>query len=327
VISLKDYHDDRKRGLFPRIYTKDAFDTEGIELDYGLECKLDFIADVKNFAIEQLGMGPSPNYMRYRELKDARTLYWLFVTPKTDLPLDRKNSMHLLDIGEEDDLPSEGTLIKSSIDDLAEEAEFYKKKGYDVLRREIRDFNDGLGCDLTSKFFRRRLTHQVSTVLHEDWHYMFNNCWHREYGSPRDIDEPAAQVVGYAGAAEFMWHVYGEGSDPHKDSCYYYHALRKEANALNRAYDNLNDILDSDCSDRMKMLRRRLVFMRLRWDGYDHNNASLWEIRPYKKHLPVFLDAYEKAGNVKAFIDLMRDCPIDTDDALDYIGEYLKTPS
>ena len=81
-----EYKRPECRPNLKRVFTPNAFDLGDTELTQDLEAQLKIIADVKNFALQELKLNPTPHYLRYRETENARMLYSLYVTPKTRLP-------------------------------------------------------------------------------------------------------------------------------------------------------------------------------------------------------------------------------------------------
>ncbi len=309
-----------RRQLIPKLVTVSSFDTGGIKVDKSLEERLSFIADVKNFGMSKLGLISSENYMRYRTVEDARTLYLLYVAPKTELPDYLGNYRDINEDEEYREVPDDPIILHSKLDKLVDEEEYYVSNGYDVLRRVVQDFDDGKGCDLTPLFLANSTAHQVRTILHEDWHHTYDVL--RGGGRSREVNESAAQVVGYAGSIEFMRLVYGESSKEYRSATSAYDHAIKHAKLVNSAYDELQEIYDSNISEEKKVKARESVFKRLKNEGYIYNNASLWDMYPYTKHFISFVNAYEKLGSVKDFVDMMKGAPTDEAGALKYVLSY-----
>ena len=72
-----------------KIYTTSSIDTADIERTEDLEDKLKLVADAKSYGVQVFGLERSENYLRYRLPGEARTLHWLFVTPKAEVPKKR----------------------------------------------------------------------------------------------------------------------------------------------------------------------------------------------------------------------------------------------
>ncbi len=306
----------------PDVFTSKDFVIDTDDVPDDLESRLQLIAEVKNYSLHELDFEPSPNYMRYTETKDARTLNWLFVSSPTGVSDEYGPHVRY-----EEDLshrvfPDEGIIIHADTDDLKEEERFYKKKGYDTHRRRIQDFNDGKGCDLTPRFFRRTINRQVQVVLHEDWHNTFHYIanGHR---IPRSLDESAARLIGYAGAYEFTALKYGKESRQHNTARNNYLAMQKESRLLKDAFKELREISTLEKGGKSAFLRRKKLFLYLKFKGYDCNAAFLSEMRPYTKHLELFTRVYECAGNIRGFIDVMCDAPLDEREAVDHMKDFI----
>ena len=103
-----------------------------------------------------------------------------------------------------------------------------------------------------------------------------------------------------------------------------YDSALEVADMVSDAYDSLEKIYNSGVDLNKKMKQRDKVFKKIRDKGYELNNASLWDMRVYTKNFRILTEVYDKAGTVKGFVELMRDCPSTEPEALKYITDYLK---
>ncbi|MFH1064464.1 MAG: hypothetical protein V1729_05265 [Candidatus Woesearchaeota archaeon] len=306
----------------PDVFTPKAFLIDTDDKPADLESRLQLIADVKNYSLHLLDFEPSPNYMRYTDNDKARTLNWLFVRSPQGVSEEYGPHVRYNDDLSHRIFPDEGMIIHADDNNLKEEEEFYKKKGYDTHRRRIQDFNDGHGCDLTPRFFRRNITAQVKTVLHEDWHHTYN-CIVEGHRIPRALDESAAHLIGHAGAYEFTALRYGKDSRQHNAAHNQYIAMQQEARVLKKAFDELQEIGAMEKEGKSAFLRRKKLFFWLKVKGYDCNAAYISEMRPYTKHIDLFTRAYECAGSVRGFVDVMDDAHLDEQKAIAYIKDFI----
>ncbi len=301
-----------------------SFDTGDIEVDPVMKSKLGRIADVKNYGINVFGLTDSSNnYLRYKEPEDARMIYRLYLTPRTVLPESIAESVFLAEETEHREPHPSPVILKSSLDDLLDEEEFYENEGLDTMNRSIVNFSDLAGCDLTPDFINSAWAYQVRTLFHEDWHITFDS-WHPKKSISHAIHEPAAMVMGYAGAIEYFRHTHGESSAEYLVAVKKYEDISAEADVITDAYEILKTIYDSTISEDAKVKISEETFAYMEREGYDHNNATLMDRIIYMKYLPLMTLVHARAGSVTEFVNVMRDCPIDDEDsAVEYLVKYL----
>ncbi|MFC1755027.1 hypothetical protein ACFL96_16810, partial [Thermoproteota archaeon] len=282
------------------------------------------VAEVKNFAIHELGLKSSNNYLEYKE-SNPRTIYRLYAVPKTELPDEIDDWIHIKKDGEYRELQEDPFALRSSVDKFLDEETFYKDKKYDVIYmipEQIEEQIIGEGCNLTPEFLRRARHDQAETIIHEDWHYSFD-AWSPFSNPEREIDEAAASVLGYVGAIEFMEHKYGKDSDEHKSAIAYFESWKKYTKVRNDTFEELQGLYNTCMEEEDKLALRDDIFQKRRDEGYILNNATLWEDRAYIKNSPLILNVYEKAGSARQLVKVMKDCPTDEEGALEYIRGYL----
>lgn len=300
-----------------------SFDIGDAEVNDDLMDDLVRIADVKNYGINVFGLtDTSNNYFRYRKPGEARVVYWLYMTPRTVLPEDYGKSVFIKEDSEHREDHQVPVVLRSSLDDLMDEDRFYSGKGLDTMHRTIHNFSDAEGCDITDGFLDSGLDYQVRVMFHEDWHATFDS-WHPGERIDHSIHEPAAIIVGNAGAMEYFREKYGEDSDEYRSTSKNYTRLLDEAAVITDAYPVLKKIYDSGMSESVKISTSDGIFAYIRSRGYHHNNATLMDRMLYMKLLPLMATVHGQAGSVTAFINVMRDCPIKEDAAEEYLVKYL----
>ncbi|MFH1064462.1 MAG: hypothetical protein V1729_05255 [Candidatus Woesearchaeota archaeon] len=307
-------------------YTLDSISLGEIKPTKKLNRQLRHIADMKSFGVDTLGLEPGPNYTRYKEGYDIDALYRLFVSPKGAIAEDTDTWISLWRETEYRTKYNRPFVLTSHLDDLLDEEEFYREKGYDVSWEETFDYYTEKGCDVTPFLLQETLVEQVYTVLHEDWHYTLES-WHPAEHVDLKVHEASAEVIGYAGAMEYMKARYGKDSFRYRNARRTFRNLKKNAAEVNEAFRLLDVVYASDLPDDKKMLQKEKILEKYNMNGWDFNNAALLGYRPYSKHIPVMMDVYEKAGSVKAFVDLMRDCPVEEETAITYLQDYVEGKS
>jgi len=303
-----------------RNYTVQSFEMGDTDITPSLETNLQRIADVKNISVNDLGFSPSNNYLRFTT--SPRKSFSLYITPKTVLPEERMNYIQLEEDTDYRTLSHEPMIIWSYVDDLSDEKDWYEKNGFDVFRVASADFDDGNGCDLYPGFFKVNAGKQISLVLHEDWHHTFKG---KHIVKPhREINESSASAIGYLGAVELTERLHGRGSEEHIQATQNLELWEHEMDAINLAYHRLSTIYHSDVGDSEKFSRRQEVFDDLETQGYSFNNARLWRQRAYAKHKDILVRAFNKAGGMKKFIDVLTGLPRTNDSAIVYLDRYIK---
>ncbi|MFH1064463.1 MAG: hypothetical protein V1729_05260 [Candidatus Woesearchaeota archaeon] len=300
-----------------------SFDAGDAVVDPVMMSELERIADVKNYGINVFGLSDSSNnYLRYRESEDARMVYRLYMTPRTVLPESIADSIALTEDTEHREPHASPIMLRSSVDDLFDEEEFYENQGLDTMHRSIMNFSDIEGCDLTPEFLNSDWAYQVRTLFHEDWHSTFDS-WHPKKNIIHTIHEPAAMVLGYAGAIEYFRQEHGESSKEYAAAVQTYEDIRAEADVITDSYAVLKKIYDSEMSDDAKIASSEVVFDYMKSKGYHHNNATLMDRIIYMKYFPLMTTVHERAGSVTEFVNVMRDCPIEEKPAVEYLVKYL----
>ncbi|MFH1637069.1 MAG: aminopeptidase [Candidatus Woesearchaeota archaeon] len=281
---------------------------------------IDFVADVKEYSQDELGIYPSLNYIVYKdtECESPKTLYILYIGSNTEF----SQKYRPFYIKKKGDYFSYKAFDKlwSYVDDLLDEKKHYEEKGHDVHYREVKDFNNGAGCNLRDDFFEQKKARQIEVLIHEDWHH-YLDIKKPVMESSKYLNECSATLVGLIGASEFAKLNDGEGSDLHKMAEKNLDRWYELSLDINYYYNLLEIIYNSDKSEEEKLKEKEEVLKEAKESFMELNNAKISSYRYYTKHFPLMYKIYKKLGSVDETIEVFEGMPdvSDEQEVVDYL--------
>src|SRR3989344_7573654 len=285
------------------------------------------VLEIRQFAIDSLGFHKnSKHYTWFTEEQDHQhTVSLLSITGRTTLPISRAakaEKLHLDGLYRED---IAGFLyLESEKDPLTDEQEYYNRQGYDTYWRAVTSYHstgEGLGSPITPDFLKSDFANQVEIAVHEMCH---ENVEHNiGPGFSDELDDSFCTLVGYAARVEyFSQKNLDEKRDAAKDS---FNELTAFAQKFNQIYGKLTELYRQDLPIEEKMKQRERLFAEIQpFRSMEANNASLWSWHPYLVHHSLMNEAYKAQGSVITFVQKMKDCPEEEEQALKYIKELAK---
>lgn len=286
---------------------------------------MELIADVKKYARDKFGFLPSLNYLVYQE-KNPKVSYSLTITPKTKLS-DKYKYVSIKKKEEHRKKYNKTTKLGSQIDDLLDEKEYYKSKGYDIYYKATSNFNDKSGCNLSLDWFKRSLIKKISVIFHEDWHY-YVDIKKPKLDNNNSLEESAAVLIGRAGAVDFVREKYGESSkeyiEAEKNLKYWYdYSL-----FINKYYTQLDNLYYSNISKKKKLDKKDKILKNAGNEGFGKlNNSTIVGKRPYTKHFPLMYEVYrDNNSSMEKIIMVLKGMPdtADEDKVTNYLKKFLK---
>src|SRR3989344_1934806 len=280
------------------------------------------VVEMRQFAIDRLGLYHDSKHYTWFTENTGHTLSIVLITEKTVLPTSRKKSEFLTMNGIYHEDIKGFFYLNSEQDSLTDEQDYYAKQGYDTYWRSVTDYHtpgNGKGSPITPSFLSQNLVNQDQTVKHEMCHEFVGI----NIGSlSSSVDESFCNFVGYAGAVEF----FAQGEKPESAGAVEsYHTQLEFAKKFNALFERVQYLYTQPVPDQEKMRRRKDLFTESEeFLGPGVNNASLWSWHPYLVYYPLMSDVYEAQGrNLQKFIEKMKDCPEQEQEALEYIHGLL----
>lgn len=269
-----------------------------------LKERIKLIYEIREFAINNLGLKQNKTYTKYVELNDRDYLVNVLVASKKDKLQTYKWSFPFFGA-----FPYKGFY---NLDEAKKEEEILKKQGYDTYIRKAGAFSTLGWFDdpIYSYMLNYSTEYLANLVIHE--------MTHATVFIKDDIqfNEELASFVGDHGAVEFLKYKYGEDSQEYKNS---FHI--KEDNALfskyiNEFYNELHkNFQDKNIKERQKIKNKKKIiednlekFKELQkqfkikrsyawFPKLNINNAVIMSFITYEKDSSVFDNLHKKLGN------------------------------
>jgi predicted aminopeptidase len=274
---------------------------------------LAFVANVKEYAVRELGLADNANYTTY--IRTNRTYLADVVSACAPDSFDQYR-FHFLFAG---DLPYEGFFRR---EDALAEARSLEKKGLDVMVRKVEAFSTlGVLTDPIMEYMKSESKGRVAEVIiHEQVHA---TVFTTEYP---DTSENLATFIGEQGSLQFMQATFGESSVEYAKLI----ALRKDsktyAGLVRELYEGLDPIYKSGLDLESKLERKAETI--LEWkkriasgygglfltDAYSSigsaaiNNAYIATFRNYTSDFDLYERLYRKTGkSIRDMVSIMKE--------------------
>ncbi len=269
------------------------------ELDPEVRAKLEFVLDVKNYAVEEIGLIQNKNYEVFVDIEDKETVVWNLTACEPLAMEPVKWSFPV--VGE---MPYLGFFEKE--DALAKEAEL-EALGYDVYVRTAGAYSMlGIMSDpLYSPLLRYREADLANLVIHEMTHgTVFVK-------GQMNFNENLALFVGDQGAYEYLASRYGAESEEARYSKGAQVDGETFSKELMKLFDELDGMYKSEATDDEKRRRKAEIVAahkrrfegevlpsmettRYRsWLDKDINNATIYSRVVYYHDLTLYREIFE----------------------------------
>jgi len=250
------------------------------------EQRLELIAELKAFE-KGLGFAGTENFKTYSPEIDA--YHYLFYTSSTHLPYSLDDPALIAAIGTRDSV---------SLDYQKYDAYFYAIPSV-----------AGEGTPVTDSLLQEPLYRFIQIICHEDWH--------EQVDLPLGLEEPSAEIFGYAAARLFAGEKYGRGATVYETLGNSLDNRFRESEVYGEYYDKLSALYTQyqkgELSE-MDMLTRKAQLLDAMgdelygiWGGRPEqlNNAFIAFQMTYLRHLPLMYQVLQANGS-----DLSKTIPL-----------------
>jgi predicted aminopeptidase len=271
--------------------------------------KLILAKEAKDFAVTKLGLKSSKNYSRYTKLDRPYVSWVVSASAKNEV---KSYNWWFPIVGS---FPYKGFFSEA---DAQQEAQELKDKNLDTFLRGVSAYST-LGWfedPVVSPMLAYSDHDLVNTIIHETTHatlFIKNSA---------DFNERMATFVGNMGSQLFYLEKEGPESETvkkikseHADDLKFARFITSEIRELENWYKQNQTITEEARALRLKSINEKFkkeVSPGLatnswkRFESLELNNARLVSYKTYYQDLSDFEKAYEKYGNIPAFIEFMK---------------------
>lgn len=285
------------------------------------------VLDVRQFAIDYLGFHKNSKHYTWftEEQNHQHTLAILAITEKTILPTSREAKVVKLQLNGLFMEDITGFLYIDSVkDDLTDERDYYKNKGYDTYWRAVTSYHSygqGLGSPITPDFLQLDPIDQGETTVHEMCHESVEHTIGSELTD--EVEESYCTLVGHAAVIDYFSQKKMDDEHMKAEESFARHATF--AQKFKGVYGKLTELYRQDIPVEEKVKQREQLFAEIQpFMSMETNNASLWSWHPYLAHHSLMHEAYTSQGSIQDFVQKMKDCPSEEEKALEYIRSLRK---
>lgn len=276
----------------------------------------EYVADVKDFGHKKIKLVKSESYKVFKNSKteEAITWHWLFISKKFVVPkkwkkeLVKENKLHRIVV-------RDFLILRSKVDKLEDDKEYYKRRGYDVYLRQVKNFSNS--CNLSPKFLERTPWHQADTILHEELHATVDD---KKWES--NLEESVANLIGMVGSMEFCKERFGEKSFEYESAKKALETEFTQAKAIVKANKELKELFASDSSREKKIKKKEEILDELKKHIYITNNASLYDTNAYKKNFVLMYQIYLKHPKFKDLVNILKNMPKEEAAGIEYLKRF-----
>ncbi len=238
------------------------------------EQKLQLIEEIKAFE-KRLGFAETENFRTYSP--EIGAYHYLFFTPSTVLPYSLDDPALVAAIGTRDSV---------SLDYQKYDAYFYSIPSV-----------AGEGTPVTGSLLQAPLDRFIQIIFHEDWH--------EQIDLPLGLEEPSAEIIGYAAAILFTREKYGQDAPVYKTLIKHLDNKLRESEVYRKYYDELSALYvqyhEGKLSELDTVIRKARLLESMGkelhriWGGRPDqlNNAFIAFQMTYLRHLPVMHEVLE----------------------------------
>jgi len=256
------------------------------ETPVGEEQRRQLIAEIKAFERE-LGFAETENFKTYSPEMEA--YHYLFYTPGMQLPYSLDDPALISAIGTRDSV-------------------YLDFKKYDAFFYSIPSVA-GEGTPVTESLLQAPLYRFIQIIFHEDWHEQIN--------LPHGLEEPSAEIIGYASAVLFARDRFGQDSQVYRTLVKHFDNKLRESEVYVEYYAKLEALYAQYQEGKLTELDTLIRKARLLetmgnelhriWGGRPDqlNNAFIAFQMTYLRHLPLMHEVFQAAD-----FDLGRTIPI-----------------
>jgi len=248
--------------------------------------RLELIEEIKAFERE-LGFLETDNFRTYRP--EIGAYHYLFYTPSAQLPYSLDDPALIAAVGTPDSVYLD-----------------YQK--YDAYFYSIPSVA-GEGTPVTESLLQAPLYRFIQVIFHEDWH--------EQIDLPHGLEEPSAEIIGYAAAMLFAGDKFGQDSQVYLTLKRNFGKRLRESEVYREYYARLDALYAQYHEGRLSeldMLIRKARLLEIMgndlydiWGGKPDqlNNAFIAFQMTYLRHFPLMHQVFESAG-----LDLAQTIPI-----------------
>ena len=250
------------------------------------EQRRQLIAEIKAFE-RDLGFAETENFKTYSPETEA--YHYLFYTPGMQLPYSLDDPALISAIGTRDSV-------------------YLDFKKYDAYFYSIPSVA-GEGTPVTESLLRAPLYRFIQVIFHEDWH--------EQIDLPHGLEEPSAEIIGYASAVLFARDRFGQDSQVYRTLVKHFDNKLRESEIYVEYYAKLEDLYaqyrEGKLSELDTLIRKARLLETMGnelyriWGGKPDqlNNAFIAFQMTYLRHLPLMHEVFQAAD-----FDLGRTIPI-----------------
>lgn len=318
---IVEYHADKiEAGLRCDDVAKisiDDFSFYACEKDVNPELikKLEYVAAVKKYGIEKMGMKKTKNYQVYKDGTDEVpvTLYRLYIVPKTEIPQVWVGCRIIEEDGEHQPVIEKADIFCSTEDNLLDEKKHYSKIGFDTYKRDITSFvSPSVSCNSNPDFLEQPKAEQANDILHEKFHVIVNQ--------ESSLEESFATLLGRVGAVGFTAEYFGEDSEEHQEAKKNLEWKLKYSKNIIETNAKLLKLYGENISLEEKLAKKEEILIESK---YTHNNAQLWDRLPYTKNFHLVYEVYKKHPDLKELVRIFANCPPTEKEGIRYLKMFL----
>ncbi len=244
------------------------------------------IAEIKAFE-KELGFAETENFKTYSPETEA--YHYLFYTPSMQLPYSLDDPMLISAIGTRDSV-------------------YLDFKKYDAYFYSIPSVA-GEGTPVTESLLQAPLYRFIQIIFHEDWH--------EQIDLPHGLEEPSAEIIGYAAATLFARDRFGQDSEVYQTLVKHFDNKLRESEVYIAYYAKLEALYaqyhEGKLSELDALIRKSRLLEAMGnelhriWGGKPDqlNNAFIAFQMTYLRHLPLMHEVFQAAD-----FDLGRTIPI-----------------
>lgn len=254
------------------------------------EQRLELIEEIKAFE-KELGFLETENFKTYSP--EIGAYDYLFYTSSTQLPYSLDDPALISALGTRDSV---------SLDYQKYDAYFYSIPSV-----------AGKGTPVTESLMQAPLSRFIQIIFHEDWH--------EQVDLSMGLEEPSAEIIGYAAALAFTEEKYGQDSPVHRTLKKHFENKLRESEVYGEYYIRLETLYaqyqEGKLSELDTLIRKARLLEAMGnelygiWGGKPDqlNNAFIGFQMTYLRHLPLMHEVFQAtdfdlAETIRIFLSL-----------------------